>query len=66
MISDILPTAYVVAVLNGHVQPGDVHQLHVGRFVTHHFTMVDFPAAYDTFSRATDTGALKVLVTPAR
>ncbi|MDQ6725088.1 MAG: zinc-dependent alcohol dehydrogenase family protein [Actinomycetota bacterium] len=41
------------------------HQLHVGRFVTHHFTMGDFAAAYDTFARAADTGALKVVVTPA-
>jgi alcohol dehydrogenase len=40
------------------------HQLDVGRFVTHHFTMGDFAAAYDTFARAADTGALKVVVTP--
>jgi alcohol dehydrogenase len=39
-------------------------QLDVGRFVTHHFKMNDFPTAYDTFARAADTGALKVLVTP--
>jgi alcohol dehydrogenase len=40
------------------------HQLDVGRFVTHHFAMGDFAAAYDTFSRASDTGALKVVLTP--
>ncbi len=40
------------------------HQLDVKRFVTHHFQMDDFMAAYDTFARAADTGALKVVVTP--
>ena len=40
------------------------HQLHAERFVTHHFAMGDFADAYDTFSRAADTGALKVVVTP--
>jgi alcohol dehydrogenase len=40
------------------------HQLDVRKFVTHHFTMDHFPAAYDTFARAADTGALKVVVTP--
>ena len=39
------------------------HDLEVGRFVTHHFTMNDFPAAYDTFAQAADTAALKVVVT---
>jgi alcohol dehydrogenase len=39
-------------------------QLDVGRFVTHHFVMHDFLAAYDTFARAADTGALKVVVKP--
>jgi alcohol dehydrogenase len=39
-------------------------QLDVKRFVTHHFQMNDFVAAYDTFARAADTGALKVVVTP--
>ena len=39
------------------------HQLDAGRFVTHHFAMNDFMAAYDTFARAADTGALKVVVT---
>jgi alcohol dehydrogenase len=40
------------------------HQLDVGRFVTHNFAMAHFEAAYDTFARAADTGALKVVVTP--
>jgi alcohol dehydrogenase len=38
-------------------------QLDVGRFVSHHFTMNEMMAAYDTFSRASDTAALKVVVT---
>ncbi len=40
------------------------HQLQVGRLVTHQFAMDDFLAAYDTFARAADTGALKVVITP--
>jgi alcohol dehydrogenase len=39
------------------------HQLDVGRFVTHQFAMEHMLAAYDTFARAADTGALKVVVT---
>jgi len=39
-------------------------QLDPARFATHHFTMGDFLAAYDTFEKAADTGALKVIVTP--
>jgi alcohol dehydrogenase len=39
-------------------------KLDVGRFVTHHFSMDDFVAAYDTFARAADTNALKVVVAP--
>lgn len=39
------------------------HQLDVARFVTHHFPMADMVAAYDTFARAGETGALKVVVT---
>ena len=38
-------------------------QLDVGRFVTHRFAMDGFLDAYDTFSRAGETGALKVVVT---
>ena len=33
--------------------------------VTHHFGIDEFEAAYDVFSRASDTGALKVVVTTA-
>jgi alcohol dehydrogenase len=39
------------------------HQVDAGKFVTHHFTLDQFVEAYDTFSRAGDTGALKVVVT---
>jgi len=38
-------------------------QLDAGRFVTHHFTLDHFEEAYDTFSRAAETGALKVVLT---
>jgi alcohol dehydrogenase len=41
------------------------HQLEAGRFVTHHFALDDFMEAYDVFARAGDTGALKVVLTPA-
>ena len=34
-----------------------------GRFITHHFTLDQFDDAYDVFSRAGETGALKVVVT---
>ena len=40
------------------------HQLDAGRFVTHRFAMDEFMEAYDTFERAGDTGALKVVLTP--
>jgi alcohol dehydrogenase len=39
------------------------HQLDPGPLVTHHFGLQDMVAAYDVFSRAADTGALKVLLT---
>jgi alcohol dehydrogenase len=39
------------------------HQLDVARFATHHFAMHDMIEAYDTFARAADTGALKVVIT---
>jgi alcohol dehydrogenase len=39
-------------------------QVDAAKFVTHHFTMDEFIDAYDVFSRAGDTGALKVVVTP--
>ncbi|HAS09446.1 MAG TPA: alcohol dehydrogenase [Acidimicrobiaceae bacterium] len=38
-------------------------QVDARRFVTHHFTMDDFMEAYDVFTRAGETGALKVVVT---
>ena len=37
-------------------------QLESARFVTHHFTLDEFEKAYDVFSRAAETGALKVVV----
>ena len=37
-------------------------QLDVGRFVTHRFGFDDFLGAYETFSSAGETGALKVVV----
>ena len=39
------------------------HQLDVARFATHHFPMDEMIDAYDTFARAADTGALKVIIT---
>ena len=38
-------------------------QVDAGRFVTHHFDLDEFVPAYDTFARAADTGALKVVLT---
>jgi alcohol dehydrogenase len=38
-------------------------QLDVGQFVTHRYPMDDFLEAYDTFGRAAETGALKVVIT---
>ena len=37
-------------------------QIDAGKFVTHHFTLDEFDAAYDVFGRAADTGALKVVL----
>jgi alcohol dehydrogenase len=37
--------------------------LHAERFATHHFTLDEFEDAYDVFQRASETGALKVVVT---
>jgi alcohol dehydrogenase len=37
-------------------------QLDVGPMITHRFGFDEFMAAYDTFSDAATTGALKVLV----
>ena len=38
------------------------HQIDAGRFVTHHFGLNDFTEAYDVFSHASETGALKVVL----
>ena len=38
------------------------HQVDASRFITHHFTLDEFDAAYDVFGRAADTGALKVVL----
>lgn len=39
------------------------HQLDASKFITHHFELDEFMDAYDVFSRASETGALKVVVT---
>lgn len=39
------------------------HQMNVDQFITHHFDLDQFEEAYDVFSRAADTGALKVVLT---
>ncbi len=39
------------------------HQLDAAQFVTHHFKFDQFEDAYDTFARASDTKALKVVLT---
>lgn len=41
------------------------HHMDVDQFITHHFTLDQFEDAYDVFSRAADTGALKVVLTRA-
>lgn len=38
------------------------HQVNAKRFVTHHFAMDDFMEAYDVFSKAGETGALKAVI----
>ncbi|MFP5346005.1 MAG: zinc-dependent alcohol dehydrogenase family protein [Actinomycetes bacterium] len=38
-------------------------QVDVARFLTHRFALSDFERAYDVFSRAGETGALKVVLT---
>jgi alcohol dehydrogenase len=37
-------------------------QIDAGRFITHRFGLNEFEAAYDTFARAADTAALKVVL----
>jgi alcohol dehydrogenase len=39
------------------------HHIDASRFVTHHFTFDEVEQAYDTFQRAGETGALKVVIT---
>ncbi len=39
------------------------HQMKVDQFITHHFNLDQFSEAYDVFSRAAETGALKVVLT---
>jgi alcohol dehydrogenase len=38
-------------------------QIDAAHFITHHFSFAQFDEAYDVFSRAGDTGALKVVLT---
>jgi alcohol dehydrogenase len=38
------------------------HQLDAAKFITHHFRLDEFDQAYDVFSRAADTSALKVVL----
>ena len=38
-------------------------QIDAGRFVTHHFALGEMMEAYDVFQRASDTGAVKVVLT---
>jgi alcohol dehydrogenase len=42
------------------------HQLDLAQFVTHRFSLDEIVEAYDTFSRASETGALKVVLSPAK
>lgn len=38
------------------------HRIDTAAMITHRFTFDEFEAAYDVFSRAAETGALKVLL----
>jgi alcohol dehydrogenase len=38
-------------------------QIDAGKFGTHHFRLDEMMEAYDVFARATDTGAVKVILT---
>ena len=42
-----------------------LRQLDAARFVTHHFTFDEFLTAYEVFSNAAETGALKVVLSRA-
>lgn len=55
-----LVDTYSTSTLLGLVADG---QLDAGLFVTHRFALSDIVEAYDTFARAADTGALKVVMT---
>ncbi len=57
-----LVDAYSTDTLLRLVAKGD---LDAARFVTHRFGLDDIEEAYDVFGRAADTGALKVVLTPA-
>jgi alcohol dehydrogenase len=39
------------------------HQINAAMFVSHHFELGEMEAAYDVFGRASETGALKVVLT---
>jgi alcohol dehydrogenase len=39
------------------------HQVDAAKFITHHFGLDEFDQAYDVFSRAAETSALKVVLT---
>jgi alcohol dehydrogenase len=54
-----LVDAYSTPTLLSLIQTG---QLDIGRFVTHRFALDDFLDAYDVFSRAGETKALKVVL----
>jgi len=41
------------------------HRLDTSAMITHRFSLDEFETAYDIFANATDTGALKVLLTAA-
>jgi alcohol dehydrogenase len=55
-----LVDAYSTPTLLSLIRSG---QLDTGRFVTHRFAMNEFMDAYDVFSRASESGALKVVLT---
>ena len=60
-----------IANVGVHGKPASLHleelwiknQVNVDRFVTHHFHLDQFEEAYDVFARASETGALKVVLT---
>jgi alcohol dehydrogenase len=57
-----LVDAYSTSTLLRLVASGDID---AERFITHTFALEDCMSAYDTFARATETGALKVVLTGA-